>query len=241
MDRSLFVGPDGEPIPAVTADEMRAVDRVAVEDVDLPLLSMMENAGRTLAGLVRERVDGDDGPVVVAAGSGGNGGGGLCAARHLRNRGVEVRLALDRPSEELTGAAATQFSAATAAGATVAEDPAAAVRDAPVVVDAVVGYGLSGALRGPAETLVAATEDADAVLSLDVPSGRDATTGEGPGAVVRPDATLTLALPKTGLAACDSALTLADIGIPAAVYRDAGIEVGSPVVGSYRTPLTRTE
>jgi NAD(P)H-hydrate epimerase len=90
----------------VTADEMRDVDRVAVEDVGLQLLQMMENAGRTLAWHVPALEEGD---VIIVAGNGGNGGGGLTCARHLANRCVSVRVVLDRPSGELGGAAAHQW------------------------------------------------------------------------------------------------------------------------------------
>jgi NAD(P)H-hydrate repair Nnr-like enzyme with NAD(P)H-hydrate epimerase domain len=83
MDERAFRTGTGRQVPAVTAAEMREVDRVAVEEFGVSLLQMMENAGRNLARHVREV---GAGPVVVLAGNGGNGGGGLCGARHLRNR-----------------------------------------------------------------------------------------------------------------------------------------------------------
>ena len=107
MPRSSVRTADGRDVPAVTAAEMRDVDRVAVEDVGLELLQMMENAGRTLAWHVRDVRNGE-GEVVVVAGDGGNGGGGMACARHLANRDVPVRVLLDRAPEELTGAAAHQ-------------------------------------------------------------------------------------------------------------------------------------
>jgi len=82
-----FTTPAGRAVPAVTAAEMAEVDRVAVDEVGLRLLQMMENAGRTLAAQVRALADG---PVTVLAGSGGNGGGGLAAARELANRGLST-------------------------------------------------------------------------------------------------------------------------------------------------------
>jgi NAD(P)H-hydrate epimerase len=88
--RPWWETPTGVRVPGVTADEMRAVDRVAVDDVGLQLLQMMENAGRGLATVVRSR---QPERVVVVAGNGGNGGGGLACARHLANRGVEVSVA----------------------------------------------------------------------------------------------------------------------------------------------------
>ncbi|KAB1187018.1 MULTISPECIES: NAD(P)H-hydrate epimerase [Haloferax] len=235
---------DGRSVPAVTADQMREVDRVAVEEVGLALLQMMEHAGRNLAEVAREVADG--GHVVVLAGDGGNGGGGICAARHLANGGADVTLVLDRDADELTGAAARQrrILAATdanvvaAADATQTEVAAAHIRDAAVVVDALVGYGLSGALRGTAASLAEATLDAAHVVSLDVPSGMDATTGETPGVAVEPDTTLTLALPKTGLTAATAGdLVLADIGIPRGVYDELDIDYRDPFAGARRVWL----
>jgi NAD(P)H-hydrate epimerase len=72
------------------------------------------------------------------------------------------------------------------------------------------------------------SETADPVVSLDVPSGMDATTGDAHGVRVHPDRTVTLALPKTGLDAAEGALYLADIGIPAAVYDRLDIDYESP-------------
>jgi len=233
-----FETDDGRPVPAVTAAVMGEVDRVAVEETGPQLLSMMENAGRNLAGAAREAADGD-GPIAVLAGGGGNGGGGLAAARHLATGGREVRVVLDRPPGELGGATATQWATLSAMDVAPAE-PEAALSGAAVAVDAVLGYGLAGAPRGRAAELVEAVEGFDGpTLSLDVPSGVDATTGERPGAAVAPDRTLTLALPKTGLAAAEGELALGHIGIPAVVFERAGVDYRSPFDGRYRVPLVR--
>jgi hypothetical protein len=99
-----------------------------------------------------------------------------------------------------------------------------AIRRADVVVDALVGYSLRGAPRGRAAKLTElSNEHARGVLSLDVPSGLNATTGEAPGVVVHPDRTLTLALPKTGLASISSELYVGDIGIPPEEYQPLGL------------------
>ncbi|MGM0685328.1 MAG: NAD(P)H-hydrate epimerase, partial [Halobacteriota archaeon] len=210
MDTSAFVGPDGRPVTAVTAEEMRAVDRVAVEEVGLDLPRMMEHAGRGLAEAVLDlgkRSGLSGAPVTVLAGNGGNGGGGLACARHLANREASVRVVLDRDPSEIDGVAGEQLRIVEAMGVPVegAGGGPDLNLDAPldgVVVDALIGYGLTGAPRGPAAALIAAAGDAaGAVVSLDGPSGTNATTGEAPGAAVDPDLTATLALPKTGLAA----------------------------------------
>lgn len=223
MDET-FLTPDGTVVPAVTAAEMESVDRVATEEFDLALLSMMENAGRGLA----DRSTATPGDrAVVLAGSGGNGGGGLACARHLHNRGVEVSVVLDRPAADLRGAAARQRRTVDRAG--VETTVGGAIPDADVVVDALVGYGLEGTPRGRVAELISATADATGtVVSLDVPSGMDATTGATPGVAVAPARTVTLALPKTGLRAGGGELFCVDLGIPDAVFESAGLDYDRP-------------
>jgi NAD(P)H-hydrate epimerase len=235
MSDTPFETPAGIPVPAVTAAEMREVDRVAVETVGLQLLQMMENAGRALAASARERGR----PVVVVAGAGGNGGGGLAAARHLATRDVEVAVVLDRSPAALSGAAATQWeildAMAVPTGVGVDALPAAANR---LAVDALVGYGLEGPLDGPAAALATAVSEREwPALSLDVPSGRNATTGATPGPAIEPAHVLTLALPKPGLAGLDATLELADIAIPAAVYDRLSLPHARPFEEGYRVAL----
>jgi NAD(P)H-hydrate epimerase len=230
----MFRTEDGIVVPAVTAEQMREVDRLATEEFGLTILQMMENAGRNLAGNVMEMLDEARGEVTVLAGSGGNGGGGLCCARHLHNRGFTVWVVLSKEPATLTGAAANQLHILQAAGvgACLKHAPAQAeevIRRAQVVVDALIGYSLRGAVRGRvAELIDLCNQHAVRVLSLDVPSGLDATTGEAAGVVVRPERTLTLALPKTGLRDVPGELYLADIGIPPELYQRLGLSVDPP-------------
>lgn len=223
---------DGVPVPAVSADEMREIDRVAVEDVGLELLQMMENAGRNLAGRVLERHPDE---VAVLAGNGGNGGGGLACARHLQNRDASVTVILDRAGDTLDGAAAVQHRILDEMGArVVTADVSDASSEADVIVDSLVGYGLRGEPRGRTRELIDRANAAETpIVSLDVPSGLDATTGDRPGSAVEPDEILTLALPKTGLLEAEASIYLADIGIPRTVYERVGIEYRVPFRESY--------
>lgn len=231
---TTFHTPAGVAVTAVTAEQMRAVDRVAVEEVGVELLQMMEHAGRALAAQVLAVADG---PAIVVAGNGGNGGGGLACARHLANHAVDVTVVLDRPPEKLRGAPARQHRVleAMAVPVRVGDVPA----DAAVLVDALIGYGLSGAVRESVATLVRAMNQHDgSVVSLDVPSGVDATSGERLGVAVDPERTVTLALPKRGLADRPEPLALADIGIPRVVYDRLDIAYDPPFEGNdWVTPL----
>lgn len=237
MEGAAFHTPENVAVTAVTAEEMREVDRVATEEIGLELLQMMENAGRSLASHTLQLRE--HGPVVIVAGGGGNGGGGLAAARHLANREIAVTVVLDRDPVSLDGATATQrrILESTDAAVTTDDDP---LWKAGIVVDALIGYGLTDAPRGPAETLIeTVNEIASPVVSLDVPTGVNATDGSTPGAAVVPDRTLTLALPKTGLRCHGGALYLADIGIPTGVYRRLEIPYVSPFLEAYWTLLDR--
>ena len=226
MHGTFFQTSDGVPVPAVTAAQMREVDRIAVDEMGLGVLQMMENAGRTLALNVIEMLGRVGGRVAVLAGSGGNGGGGLCCARHLHNRGFTVDVVLSKAPGKMRGAARAQLEILRATGVEPSENATAAVLKAEATVDALIGYSLRGAPQCRAAELIEICNlHSRRTLSLDVPSGLDATSGETPGMVVRPERTLTLALPKSGLRYAPGELYLADIGIPPEVYRRLGIPV----------------
>jgi len=223
----VFRTEGGVAVPSVTADQMREVDRLAVDEFGLGLLQMMENAGRNLAANARAMFGEQPAAVTLLVGSGGNGGGGLCCARHLHNRGYPVTVILDRERETLRGATQAQLRILEAAGVrplAPSADVVDALRAAEIVVDALIGYGLRGAPEGrTGELIELCNRHAGRVLALDVPSGLNATTGATPGPVVRAERTLALALPKTGLAGEGSELYLADIGIPPEVYARLGL------------------
>lgn len=217
-----FLTETGIEVPSVNSDQMRELDRIAVQETGPSLLQMMENAGRNLALLALELMGSSwrDARVAVLAGSGGNGGGGICAARHLSNHGVLVYLSLAEPNRLSQAAAAQMRTFQCTDGKLVSPNQVEGVRP-DLILDALIGYGLNASPRGVVEGFIDWTNrTAVPVLSLDVPSGIDATTGQTPGKFVRPAWTLTLALPKSGLLGAETGqLFLADIGIPAAAFR----------------------
>jgi len=231
--------------PAITAAQMREVDRIMITDMGIDLVRMMENAGRALAELAISRFDPNR--VVVLAGSGGNGGGGLVAARHLANRGRDVQVMLARNPSGLTTVPAQQYAILRQMGVGVhlpdQGDPREVSRfaaGADLIIDALLGYSLDGDPRGAAATLIDwANMQPAPVLALDTPSGLDVTSGLVGQPCIQAVATLTLALPKRGLlgAAPVGELWLADISVPAAVYRGMGIEVGDIFHRSGLLPL----
>lgn len=213
-------------MPAVTTAQMREIDRVAVDEVGLNLSQMMENAGRSLAESCSEflGVGWGEAHIVVLAGSGGNGGGGMCAARHLANHGGAVTL-LTTGQDRLRGVPANQFALYLATSGRVGELHELDHLEADLVVDAMLGYSLSGAPQGAAAEMIRwVSEQGAPVISLDVPSGIDSTTGCAAGDHVLATVTMTLALPKTGLDAdAVGRLSVADIGIPQEVFTRVGV------------------
>lgn len=170
-------------------------------------------------------------PVLVVTGNGGNGGGGMTCARHLANRGVPVHVIVDRSPDDLSGVAATQYRILDEMDVPTTTDTEQLrpFGDRRVIVDALIGYGLDGEVRPPASGVIERLNQLpDPVVSLDVPSGLDATTGETLGMAVTPIRTVTLALPKTGLESVAGALYLADISIPETVYERLDIEYDRP-------------
>jgi NAD(P)H-hydrate epimerase len=133
-------------LPALTADEMRQVDRVMIEDLGIELVQMMENAGLHLAELARSRFSQlRDVPVTVLAGGGNNGGGGLVCARHLANWGASVSVVLDRPPNEIAGIPAHKMRILRRMGVSFLEEPPVSTG---LIVDALIGYGLSDDPKG---------------------------------------------------------------------------------------------
>jgi NAD(P)H-hydrate epimerase len=209
-------------VPAFTAGQMREVDRIMIEELHIDLIQMMENAGRSLAWLALRRFAPRS--VTVLAGPGGNGGGGLVAARHLANHGVDVSVVLSAP-ERMGEVPQHQLDVVGRMGIAVSAEPPGS----DLIVDALLGYSLQGDPRGRAAELIGwCLNQSEPVCALDTPSGLDVTTGEPRTPCVRATATLTLALPKVGLAkapSCVGELYLADISVPPFVYERVGIHV----------------
>ncbi len=222
-------------IPSITTEQMRQVDQLMVESYGIELKQMMENAGLNLASLAKERFlrgNPHGATILVLAGSGGNGGGGLVAARRLHNWGANVYVFLTKSPPEMRGVPSEQLRILQAMDLPIcAASEVDALPRADLILDAIIGYSLSGAPRGTAASLIEFTNQHKApVLSLDTPSGLDTTSGGAYQPHIQARATLTLALPKIGLMV-DTArdivgeLYLADISVPPGLYKSLGIDV----------------
>ncbi len=220
-------------LPLLSTGQMREVDQLMIEEFGIILIQMMENAGRNLADLAQYFLDGSvlDRPILVLAGRGNNGGGGLTAARHLANRGAEVQIITTHPIERFEGVPAHQLQALLAMGISVTSaDDGWELPSADLVLDALIGYGLSGDPRGAVADLIRLANSHPApILSLDAPSGLDTTSGAVFDPCIHAAATMTLALPKSGLLAAPAdvlgELYLADISVPPQLYEQLGIDL----------------
>jgi NAD(P)H-hydrate epimerase len=212
----------------ITIDRMAAVDRNA-EATGVPRKQLMESSGNAVARAVRDVADAGD-AVAIVAGRGDNGGDAFVAARFLEKYELTVSL-LGRAETIGTDIARENWAALRAAelDTRVVTDsrelePELELGDAAVIVDGMLGTGVSGDLREPERTAAETINDADAtVVAVDVPSGMNADTGETPDVAVEADRVVTFHDAKPGLAdRANLDVTVADIGIPEAAERFVG-------------------
>ena len=216
-----------------TAAQMREMDRRTIEEYGVPSIVLMENAALRVVDVIAERYGPLQGKrIAVVCGKGSNGGDGLAIARHLATRfGAEVAVGLLANPAELTGDAATNYAMVKAFNLHRYSDFPDLYRGIDLIVDALLGTGIKGGVEGKlAETIGAMNASYAPIVSVDVPSGLDADTGNVEGACVKAALTVTFALPKIGLMVYPGAeyvgeLIVADIGMPREVMAADTVKV----------------
>lgn len=221
--------------PIVSRAQMRAFDERAIRACHVPGLVLMENAGRGAADVVCDEVLGGrvhDARILVVCGTGNNGGDGLVIARHLHVRGARPQVLLCGARGDVSGDARTNLEALEGVGVAVeyeaGAEHVAGARDTEVVVDALLGTGLCRAIEGPLAAVVRAINALPSpTVSVDLPSGVDADTGQPLGVAVQASHTITFAYAKLGLLTPEGAracgkLYVVDIGVPACLTDAAG-------------------
>src|SRR6266446_4916268 len=212
--------------------QMREADRHTIEEIGVPSLVLMENAGRQVVAAM-EAMHGEllERQVAVLCGHGNNGGDGFVVARTLMQRGVSVSVFLMGRVADVRGDARSNLEILGRLGVTVVEigDSQAwelhfsEVRDCSIIVDAIFGTGLNAPVSGLIESVIADVNAAGiTVVSIDVPSGLSADSAEPIGASIEADTTVTLGAPKLPLVLPPGEtragdIVIADIGIPADV------------------------
>lgn len=213
--------------PLLRREQVRRLDRIAVERFGIPSLLLMENAGRGAAQVILESSNLRRPPVLAVCGKGNNGGDGFVICRHLANEGLPVQVILLGPEEAFPsgGDAGTNLSILKKMGVAVssADSPGELARplsDAGMIVDAILGTGLNGEVRGAAkDAILALNEAGKPILAVDIPSGLDCDAGTPLGVAVRAEETATFAAMKVGFTrpgaqAYTGAVTVVPIGCP---------------------------
>ncbi len=213
---------------AITAKQMKEVDKAAIDEFKIPSLVLMENAGRTASDIAYNMLIDKKNTVICICGKGNNGGDGFVCTRHLINKGINVLVFLTCSRDKLKGDAKINFSILEKMDASIYEltkednfmNLENEIINSELVVDAIFGIGITGKIKEPySEIIDIINKNKNKVLALDIPSGLDATEGISLGSCVRADKTITFAACKTGLVKnqgleYSGEIIVADISIP---------------------------
>ncbi|MBI4888302.1 MAG: NAD(P)H-hydrate epimerase, partial [Acidobacteria bacterium] len=216
----------------LNAAQMREADRYTIEEIGIPSLVLMENAGRQVVSAMEAAYESRlEGRVAVLCGRGNNGGDGFVVARTLMQRGIDAAVVLIGAVAEVRGDARLNLDILGRLGATVVEvgDEQtwelhfSEISQCSLIVDAIVGTGLKAPLGGMMETVVADVNASGIpIVSIDLPSGLSADTPHLIGDCIDASMTVTLGAPKLPLVlppgeAHAGDVVIADIGIPSEV------------------------
>ncbi|TKJ21351.1 MAG: hypothetical protein CEE42_13900 [Promethearchaeota archaeon Loki_b31] len=211
-------------LPGITREEMTEVDRIMVEDFRIPIELMMELAGYNLANIAVNLSRNKYSNYIIIAGSGNNAGGGIVAARRLASWGLNAQVIFPKGVNELKDVPKDQFIRAKQLGIEMFNElpnNSLNFKNDSFFIDAYLGYGFTPRQDDISENVFNFLSNINILLSLDIPSGLDATT-ESNYSGINPIATLTLGFVKQGLLITErkniGELYIADIGIPISIY-----------------------
>ncbi|MBC8017019.1 MAG: NAD(P)H-hydrate dehydratase [Verrucomicrobia bacterium] len=219
----------------VTSHSMQEIDKQTIAEFGIPGLQLMENAGRSCAEeIIRHFGHTGHKRAVILAGKGNNGGDGYVIARHLSQQGWNVRVCILGERDQVGGDAGINLEQLPPAMTTFCRQEGELstllheeIRLADVLVDAILGTGLSSDVSGLyLEAVELVNSSGIPVVAVDIPSGIHGTTGRVLGSAIRADITVTFAIAKLGHVLYPGAeftgrLVVADIGIPTAVMEKA--------------------
>ncbi len=214
----------------MTKDQVRAVDSWAINTLGIPGVALMENAGRSCAELIKEKLKDVATPkVYIFSGTGNNGGDSYVIARHLLNSGFEVVVVVCGDRQKIKGDAKINLDILEQLGRPIEQlnpkdsDVPSRVKtfagDADMLVDGLFGTGLSGQLNDEYKQLIESINACDCpILAVDIPSGLDCDAGQPLGAAIRASYTVTFVAVKKGFASESAAkytgeIFVASIGV----------------------------
>ena len=216
---------------SLTREEMRELDRKAIEEYKIPGIVLMENAGRNVAEEILKMLDDpQQAKVAILCGKGNNGGDGFVVARHLHNHSIHVDVFLIARVSDILKDGDAGINLQILLNMKI---PVKEIFDIPgvnsilkelhnynILVDALFGTGLSGDVREPFKTLINGVDNLNKpMVSVDIPSGLDCNTGKILGAAIKATKTVTLAIAKKGFYLNDGPsytgkVIVSDISIP---------------------------
>ena len=223
----------GKKCLVMSREEVRAFDWWAINKLGIPGVVLMENAGRSCAELIKEKLAGDERPkVCIFCGTGNNGGDGYVIARHLLNSGFRVVVVLCGDRRKIKGDAKINLDILEAMGQRIEElkleegdigERVKALADGcDMLVDGLFGTGLNGQLSEKHKELIESINRLKyPILAIDIPSGLDCDSGEPLGAAIRATWTVTFVAVKKGFTVAESAraytgeIFVASIGVEA--------------------------
>jgi len=185
---------------ALSVKEMQELDKIAIEEIGIPSLILMENAGRCVAEVAMDMLKGlSNKKVAIFCGRGNNGGDGFVAARHLLNKGIDIEVFLIGKIKDLKDDPKINASILKNLGVEIKEITAPVEIDVSLIIDAIFGIGLKGEVTSPIKEII---DDINKkgleVLSVDIPSGLDGDRGIALGTSIKATKTLTIQFPKKG-------------------------------------------
>lgn len=216
-------------LPGITKEQMQEVDRLMVKEYQIPLELMMEHAGLNFARLASRLKSSNSYQVIV--GSGNNGGGGLVAARRLASWNLKVEVFFPKGIETRNNILNIQIQRLKRMGLRLFDGLPPSSSDNHLVLDCYLGYGFKNIPNEISDRVFTFLRNQKKVISLDVPSGLDVTSGVDYGEI-KPKITMTIAFVKEGLLRASKKslgdLFVVDIGVPSIIYEKLGIIWSEP-------------
>jgi len=220
-----------ESYDILTREEIARIEKETEEMYGISRLILMENAGRTLAEVIKNRVcKGDDKKICIVAGKGNNGGDGFVAARYLFNMGMDVKVIHISMPEDFSPLAFTNYQILCKMGIdrflwNKEGMPVKILKDADIIVDAILGTGIKGPITGLASEVISfINEGRRFVVCADIPSGLDADTGIVEGECIKGNLTVSFGFAKKGFYINNGPeycgeIVVTDIGFPRFFYK----------------------
>ena len=222
IDTKLSSNQEKQHLPILNKDTLKQLDTYCIDILQLSATQLMEQAGYQLARLIQVLSPKQENPILILCGKGNNGGDGACAARYLKNWGFKVLIIT--PITEITNALThAQLNIASKIGIPIT-DHFSSPNIPSVIVDGLLGYGAKGDPRSPYKELIDTVNTQPGIkVSIDSPSGLDASSGELSQTYFHATHTLSLGCLKTGFFNPKTRhsygnLFVCDIGIPPEVY-----------------------